>query len=375
MRIAVNVRFFLKDRMEGIARFNYETLKRIVLQNPQDEFFFLFDRDYDQGFIFADNVKPIVLLPPTRHPFILVFWLEVRIKNALKKIKPDIFLSGDTYMSLNSGVKTVIVSHDLAFHHYPEHTRFFDRNFYHYFFPKYHHKADKIIAVSEFTKQDIIKKYGIHESKIDVVHNAANGHFYHIDDHTKAKIKAELTAGNPYFVYLGSIHPRKNIVNLIKAFELFKEKTNSDHFLVIIGRPAWKTGEYFSTLKNSPVRNSIITRQIKRELLPQYIGSADALFYVSFFEGFGIPILEGFEAGIPVVTSNTSSMPEVAGDAALLADPFSPESISEAMEKLASDPQTGTELVKKANERLKFFSWDKSAEKMYSILKEIAEKK
>jgi glycosyltransferase involved in cell wall biosynthesis len=375
MRVAVNVRFFLKDRMEGIARFNYETLKRIVLQNPQDEFFFLFDRDYDQNFIFAENVKPVVLFPPTRHPFILAFWLEVRIKIALKRIKPDVFLSGDTYMPLNSGVKTVIVSHDLAFHHYPEHTRFFDRNFYHYFFPKYHRKADKIIAVSEFTKQDIIKKYGINESKIEVVHNAANGHFYPIDDQTKAKIKSELTEGNPYFVYLGSIHPRKNIVNLIKAFELFKQKTKSDHFLVIIGRPAWKTGEYFNTLKNSPVRNSIITRQIKRESLPQYIGSADALFYVSFFEGFGIPILEGFESGIPVVTSNTSSMPEVAGDAALLADPFSPDSISEAMAKLAGNTQVGTELVKKANERLKFFSWDKSADKMYNILREIAEKK
>lgn len=375
MKIAVNVRFFLKDRMEGIARFNYETLKRIVLQNPQDEFFFLFDRDYDQNFIFAENVKPVVLFPPTRHPFILAFWLEVRIKIALKRIKPDVFLSGDTYMPLNSGVKTVIVSHDLAFHHYPEHTRFFDRNFYHYFFPKYHRKADKIIAVSEFTKQDIIKKYGINESKIEVVHNAANGHFYPIDDKTKAKVKSELTEGNPYFVYLGSIHPRKNIVNLIKAFELFKLKTKSDHFLVIIGRPAWKTGEYFNTLKNSPVRNSIITRQINRESLPQYIGSADALFYVSFFEGFGIPILEGFEAGIPVVTSNTSSMPEVAGDAALLADPFSPDSISEAMEKLAGNPHVGTELVKKANERLKFFSWNKSADKMYNILREIAEKK
>lgn len=375
MRIAVNVRFFLKDRMEGIARFNYETLKRIVLQNPQDEFFFLFDRDYDLGFIFADNVKPIVLLPPTRHPFILAFWLEVRIKNALKKVKPDVFLSGDTYMSLNSGVKTVIVSHDLAFHHYPEHTRFFDRNFYHYFFPKYHHKADKIIAVSEFTKQDIIKKYGIHESKIEVVHNAANGHFYQIDDQTKAKIKAELTAGNPYFVYLGSIHPRKNIVNLIKAFEIFKEKTNSKHFLVIIGRPAWKTGEYFNALNNSPVRSSIITRQIKRESLPQYIGSANALFYVSFFEGFGIPILEGFEAGIPVITSNTSSMPEVAGDAALLVDPDSPQEIADAMERISEKPELCQSLIKKGKIRLKSFCWDKSAEKIYSILREIAEKK
>ncbi|MGE5356383.1 MAG: glycosyltransferase family 4 protein [Deltaproteobacteria bacterium] len=374
MKIAVNVRYLLADRMEGIARFNYETLRRVVKDHPEDEFYFFFDRPYSEKFIFGSNVRPIVLYPPTRHPLLIAFWLELRIKSWLKKLKPDIFLSGDTYMPLNPGVRSAIVSHDLAFLHFPEHMKFSDRLYYNYFFPKFHRRADRIIAVSEFTKKDIIENYKIEGSKIDIVHNAANGHFYQIDDQTKAKIKAELTAGNPYFVYLGSIHPRKNIINLIRGFEIFKEKTNSNHYLVIIGRPAWKTGEYFNALNNSPVRSSIITRQIKRESLPQYIGSADALFYVSFFEGFGIPILEGFEAGIPVVTSNTSSMPEVAGDAALLVDPDSPEAIAGAMQRLVEEPGLSKSLIQKGKERLNAFCWDKSAEKIYSILREIAEK-
>ena len=370
MKVAVNVRFLLNDRMEGIARFNYETLKRIVTNHPEDEFFFFFDRPYNESFIFGENVKPIVLYPPTRHPLLIAYWLEVRIKNQLRKIKPDIFLSGDTYMPMNPGVKTVVVSHDLAFLHFPGHMRFFDKKFYNYFFPKYHKKADKIIAVSEFTRKDIIEKYKIESDKIEVVYNAGNGHFYPVNSDIKTEFRKRLTDGKPYFVYLGSIHPRKNIVNLIKAFEIFKERTDSDHYLAIIGRPAWKTRDFFEALNTSRYKSCIINRQINREELPEYIGSAEALFYVSLFEGFGIPILEGFEAGIPVVTSNSSSMPEVAGDAAFLVDPKSPASIASAMEKLCTDPKLKAALIEKGKNRLDAFSWDKSAEKIYTILLE-----
>jgi glycosyltransferase involved in cell wall biosynthesis len=375
MRVAVNLRFLLKDRMEGIARFNYETLKRMVVNHPDDEFHFIFDRPYCESFIFSENVHPVVLYPPTRHPLLTAYWLEVRVKNYLKSIKPDVFLTGDTYMPLNPGVRTVAVSHDLAFFHYPNHMRFSDRVFYNYFFPKYHQKADRIIAVSEYTKSDIINQYAIPEHKIDVVHNAANGHFYPVSERVKQQTKAKLTGGKPYFVYLGSIHPRKNIVNLIKGFEIFKEKTGTEHFLIIIGRPAWKTRDFYSALDNSKFKDFIINTQIEREKLPDYIGSADAMFYVSLFEGFGIPVLEGFEAGIPVVTSNCTSMPEVAGDAALLVDPNSPEDIAKSMIRLSSDPELCKNLVEKAKKRLNMFSWDCSAEKIYEILKKTAENK
>jgi len=375
MKVAVNLRFLLKDRMEGIARFNYETLKRIVENHPEDEFHFIFDRPYSETFIFSDNVHPVVLYPPTRHPLLTAYWLEVRVKNYLKSIKPDIFLTGDSYMPLNPGVRTVIVSHDLAFLHYPGHMRFSDRIFYNYFFPKYHSRADRIIAVSEYTKSDIINQYSISADKIDVVHNAANGHFYPISDSMKQQTKSKLTGGKPYFVYLGSIHPRKNIVNLIKSFEIYKEKTGNEHFLVIIGRPAWKTRDFYNALKSSKYKDYIISTQIEREKLPNYIGSADAMLYVSLFEGFGIPVLEGFEAGIPVVTSDCTSMPEVAGDAALLVNPNSSEAISESMIRLSSDPELCKNLIEKGKKRLEFFSWDRSAENIYEILKKTADGK
>ena len=271
MRVAVNLRFLLKDRMEGIARFNYETLKRIVINHPEDKFYFIFDRPYSKSFIFAENVYPVVLHPPTRHPLLTAYWLEFRVKKYLRRIKPDVFLTGDTYMPLNPGVKTVAVSHDLAFLHYPGHMRFSDRIFYNYYFPKYHRNADRIIAVSEYTKSDIIEQYSIPADKIEVVHNAGNGHFYPLSENVKKQIKEKLTEGKPYFVYLGSIHPRKNIVNLIKGFEIYREKTGNEHFLLIIGRPAWKTGDFFDTLNNSRYKYFIISTQIEMDRLPEYI--------------------------------------------------------------------------------------------------------
>ncbi len=364
----------LENRMEGVARFNYEILKRIVKNNPQDEFYFLFDRKYSTNFIFGSNVTPIALSPPTRHTTIMPYWLEFKVKNTLKKIKPDIFFSGDTYLSLSSPTPSVIVSHDLGFFHFPEHLRFFDRKYYNYYFKKFHEKANKIIAVSNYTKSDIVKNYGINPKKIEVVYNAANQHFHPIEEKIKKNIKEEISDKNPYFVYLGSIHPRKNLINLIKGFNHFKSKIDNNYHLIIIGRPAFKTEEFYQTLNDSPYKSHIKVMQKKRYELPKYIGSAEALFYVSTFEGFGIPILEGFEAGIPVVTSNTTSMPEVAKDAALLVNPYSPEDISNAMEQIYSDKDLCKKLIEKGNQRLKYFSWDKSAEKTYKIIKEVAEK-
>lgn len=371
MKIAVNTRLLIKTRMEGIARYNYESLKRMVLAHPEDQFYFIFDRPYSDDFIFAENVTPIRVFPPTRHPIILLYWLEWALPRKLKEINPDVFLSGDTYLSLRSKYPTVLVSHDLAYLHYPDHIPWDHRLYYKIFFPLFHRKAKALISVSQYTKEDIIYQYGIDSQKITVAHNAPNGHFYSQDKETQDRIRKELTGGRPYFVYLGSIHPRKNLVNLIKAFDLFKEQSEAPYCLLIIGRPAWNTDEFYKALEESPYKKDIIHRQFERSVLPQYIGSSEALCYISLFEGFGIPILEGFEAGVPVITSNKSSMPEVAGDAALLADPSKPDSIKDQMMNLYQNSSLKNELVKKGKKRLEAFSWDNTAKILYDKLVEV----
>ncbi len=373
MKIAINARELLKGRMEGIGRYIFETTKRMVLDHPEDEFYFFFDRAYDPSFIFADNVRPIVVHPQARHPILWYLWFEWGVPYYLKKYNIDVFYSGDTYASMKTSVATLIVCHDIAYRHYPDHIRTSHKRYYQNNFPKFHRKADHIVAVSNFTKQDIIRTYEIDPKKVTVGYNATPSGFVPLAEKDKIEIRKELTEGNPYFMYVGSLHPRKNVVNLIKAFDLFKKQHGTNHKLVLVGRMAWKNEALKKTYETTAHRDDIIfTGHISNGQLPRYLAAATALTYVSVFEGFGIPILEGMSSGTPVITSNVSSMPEVAGNAALLIDPHDPESIAKGMHKIISNTQSRQDLISKGFERAKAFSWQNTANHIYQELERIA---
>jgi len=372
MKIAINARELLKGRMEGIGRYIFETTRQMVLDHPEDEFYFFFDRKYDPSFIFADNVTPIIVYPQSRHPILWYIWFEIAIPYYLKKYKIDAFYSGDTYLSMKTKVPTLLVCHDVAYKHYPDHIKKIHLDYYENNFAKFHKRADHIVAVSEFTKQDIIRIYNLEEEKITVGHNATPTGFLAKSEEEKTRIKNELTQGNPYFIYVGSLHPRKNVINLIRAFDHFKKTHKTNHKLVLVGRMAWKNEGLQEISNTTEYRDDIIfTGHVSNENLPLYLASADALTYVSVFEGFGIPILEGMSCGVPVITSNVSSMPEVAGDAALLIDPHDPLSISEGMWNIVSNNSLRNDLISKGYERVKIFSWKKTADHIYNQLEKI----
>jgi len=375
MNIAVNARLLQRSRMEGICRYIHETTKRMVLNQPDHTFYFFFDRPYDEFFIYADNVIPVVVGPQARHPILWYLWFEWVLPYQFKKYKIDVFYSGDTYLSLRSKVPTLLVSHDIAYAHYPDHIRWSHLKHYQYYFPKYHHRADHIVAVSEFTKQDIIEKYKLEPDKVSVGYNASPEGFKILDDSKKDQVRQKLTNGAPYFIYVGSLHPRKNVVNLIKAFDLFKATYNTSHKLVLVGRMAWNNEELKEVSKKLSHKEDIIFTGHLEHSLPEYLAAADALTYVSVFEGFGIPILESMMSGVPVITSNVSSMPEVAGNAALLIDPKNPEEISEAMFRIVDNVNLRNSLVEKGQGRVNFFSWDDTAKHNWKVLLQLANSK
>jgi len=372
MKIAINARELLKGRMEGIGRYIFETTRQMVLDHPDDEFFFFFDRKYDASFIFADNITPIIVYPQSRHPLLWYIWFEITIPYYLKKYEIDAFYSGDTYLSMKTKVPTLLVSHDVAYKHYPKYIKKIHLDYYENNFAKFHKKADHIVAVSEFTRQDIIKIYNLNPAKVSVGHNATPLGFLPKTEEEKTSIKNNLTEGCPYFIYVGSLHPRKNVVNLIRAFDKFKKDHQSVHKLVLVGRMAWKNEELQDVFITTEYRNDIIfTGHVSNIKLPKYLAAADALTYVSVFEGFGIPILEGMSSGTPVITSNVSSMPEVAGKAALLIDPHDPNSIAEGMWQIVYNTELRDRLITKGYERVKAFSWKKTADHIYKELEKL----
>ena len=372
LKVAVNTRLLLKGRMDGIPRFIHETTRRMVLANPAVEFHFLFDRAYDPQFVYADNVIPHVLHPQARHPILWYLWFEHSVRRFLDKNNIDVFYSGDMYLSLGTKVKTLYVSHDLNYIHYPKGLKFRDRKYLQYYFPKFHRRADHIIAVSEFTKMDIVKQLGIKEPKISVAYNATPDGFDIMSEEGKDKVRQLYSGGKPFFFFVGSLHPRKNLTRLLAAFDKFKMEKGSEHRLIIYGRRAFKTGEIFSVYEKMRYKEDVIFIDNDDCSVQDIMPAATALCYPSIFEGFGIPILEAFSCGVPVITSNVSSMPEVAGTAAILIDPFKIEDISDAMNKSLNTSVTKP-LIEQGLQRIHKFSWKSSAQIIYSKLLELAD--
>ena len=372
MRIAVNARVLQKGRMEGVARYIYEVTRRMVANHPEHEFIFLFDRPFDPEFIFGSNVTAVQIGVPARLPILFKLWFEYSVHRALKKYKVDVFFSGDAYLSIRSKVPAVMVSHDLAFIHYPKHLPGHHLRYYNKYFPLFHKRADHIIAVSQATKADITKQFGLSADKISVGYNATPKGFAPVDESVKIKIRNEYSNGKPYFIYLGSLHPRKNIVKLIEAFSTYKSQDQTNHQLVIVGRPAWNFDQIHKAYNNSLFKDEIHMYHDIKEEAKEMLASAEALIYISTFEGFGIPILEGFSSGVPVITSNISSMPEVAGDAAILVDPIDKNGIVEAMRSIHTDTSLTTSLIAKGHKRTKAFDWDRTAEIVYDSIMKIS---
>ena len=376
MKIVVNTRLLLKDRLEGIGWFSFETLKRITSAHPEVDFVFLFDRPYAEEFIFGENIVPVVIPPQARHPILFYIWFEFAVKYQLKKQKADLFLSPDGYLPLSTEVKSVAVIHDLNFEHYPKDVPFRDRMYYHRFFPKFAEKASRIATVSEYSKSDIIQSYGIQESKIDVVYNGANLGFIPLGEEEKRFVRQKYTGGSPFFIFIGSLHPRKNMARLFKAFDAFIEKNGAEMRLLIVGQKKNWTSEIenaFLAMKNKEY--VVFTGRMLSEELHTVLASAFALAYVPYFEGFGIPIMEAFYCGTPVITSNITSMPEISGDAACLVDPFSVESITNGLEKVYKDPVYRMDLIQKGNERKNLFTWDRSASLLWDCMLRALEEK
>ena len=338
MRIAVNTRLLIKDKLDGIGRFTCESFRRITLQHPEHDFFFIFDRPYDESFVFSTNVKPVVVGPPARHVLLYLFWFEISLPFIFRKIKPDLFISPDGFLSLSTRVPSIDVIHDLNFEYYPKDLPGQVSCYYRHFFPRFARKAKRIATVSNYSKKDISRQYNIDPEKIDVVYNGANLIFSPIGDKKKEEVRKRYTGGIPYFIFIGALHPRKNLTSLFRAFDVFRSESKADCKLMIVGPRMWWTSSIRKAYESMVHKDDVIfTGRIALEDLHHVLASAVALTYVSYFEGFGIPVAEAFACHTPVIASNLTSLPEVAGDAALLVDPFSIEQIAEAMARIFTD--------------------------------------
>ncbi len=375
MRIAVNTRLLIKDKLGGIGFFTCQTLKRITRAHPEHTFYFIFDRNWDSEFVFSDNIIPVKLKPPTRHPILWHIWFQYRIPRLLKKIKPDLFLSPDGFISLHTNVPSLAVIHDINFLHFPQDLPFFVRKYYLKYFPLFAKKAQRISTVSEYSKTDMIDNYALAPGKIDVVYNGVDSIFKPLAQKEQQKIREKYCEGNPFFIFIGSLLPRKNLPKLFKAFDLFKQETEFPHKLILIGDPMHSFREIDQTFSVMKFKTDVLLiGRVQRDETALLLASSRALLFVSYFEGFGIPLIEAFRSEVPVLAGNQTSLPEIGNDAALYVDPFSVQSIKEGMIEIDQNKMLREQLVSKGVTQGEKYTWDRSAgllwksiEKMLSV--------
>jgi glycosyltransferase involved in cell wall biosynthesis len=368
-KIAVNTRLLRKNAMDGIGWVTYNTLKEITVNHPEVEFHFLFDSGIEDEFLFSKNIIPHNLFPPAKHALLNVIWFEWSTRWLLKKIKPDLFFSPDGILCLGWKGKQYGIIHDINYEHRPKDLKFTNRIYYKYFIPKSAEKACRLTTVSHYSKNDIVNTYKINADKIDVIHLGINDFFHPTSEKDKEHTKNKFTHGCNYFIFIGTLSPRKNIVRLMQAFDVFKTETNSNFKLVLAGKEMYKGEELHYQKEQLKNRNDIIfTGRLNNTDLNDLLAAAFCMIFVPLFEGFGLPPIEAMQCSVPVIASNVTSIPEIAGDASLLVNPYNVQEIKSAMRKIYEDSALRTSLIEKGNLHKEQFTWKNTANLLWGSI-------
>lgn len=300
-----------------------------------------------------------------------VFLPLALLRNRLGKNRLDVFFSPAHYSPRFAPCPTVVTIHDVAYLHYPE--EFLKRDLYQLRnWTRYSiNQASRIIAVSKTTKKDVMTFYKVPEKKVEVVYN---GFEKEIDDSQIPSGIEEIDnkIKPPYLLYVGTIQPRKNITALIRAFSQLSKEHPELH-LVITGKRGWLFDQIFKEARDLYLDNKIIfTGYVSDEELVYLYQKAFCFVLPSYYEGFGIPVLEAMSFGCPVIASFSSSLPEVGGEAALYFDPADYKDLADKVKLLYDDKSLAKELIRKGRERIKQFSWNTCAKETLEILKNVA---
>lgn len=346
-----------------------QELKKI--SHPNDQFVLYSKEPLRDGLEdLPKNFLSRVLNWPPRY-----FWTQLRLTWEMIRDKPDVLFIPAHILPLIVGKKTLTLCHDVGFERYPELYSKKDLYYHRFGIRRAKVSADKIIAPSEFTRQEMIKLYQIPPEKIITIYNGFDPTFWQdpVMIEEQRKVFAKYQIQKPYLFYIGRLELKKNIPNLIIGFRKYLHKhPDSDLKLVLAGNYGYGFNQILKLISDIQLNDQIIlTGYLSRNEHKVILTMAEIFIFPSNYEGFGFPVLEAMACQVPVICSNRASLPEIAGPAAELVDPDRPEMMVMAIEKILTDNSRRQELIDKGRKRCQDFSWQRCAEKTYQLIQSL----
>ena len=363
MKIAFSARG-LSIPSGGVHQFIKSLIPALVKQRGDDELFILYNQDKFLGL--ASECSEIVIKGDNR-----IYWDFIQVPKMLQELKVDAAVFPKNIVPFFLMCRSYVVVHDLAYFEkqlnaYP----FLDTMYMRTLMSRSANRADAIFAVSENTKKDIIRHTKCDPNKITVTYEAADNMYCPINDDSVLKqVKQKYNLPDDFILYVGSLSPRKNINRLLEAFSNLR--TSIPHDIVLTGSKSWKDSSVFQTMQSLNLSERIkILGYVEHDDMPALYNLARAYVYPTLYEGFGLPVLEAMQCGCPVVASNATSIPEVAGDAAILINPLDTKALSDAIHQVLTDNKLREKIVAQGFRQSKKFSWNRCAEIMLKTIRQ-----
>ncbi len=355
-------------RRAGLGRYA-ESLTRALIARAPDRYALFYNRERGAEPLAGLEHVPAHTIALGYKPWRMLVWLGQLAHVGFDRLLPGaaLFHATEHLLLPLRSIPTVLTVHDLIFRHLPEHHKPLNRWYLNLTMPLYCRRATHIIAVSACTRRDLLTLYGLPPDKVTVIPEAADPRFRPQSSDIVAAVRTRYGLPERYLLAVGTIEPRKNLTRLLRAFEALRAEQLTDA-LVIVGKRGWLYGDFFAALERSPARDAVLfPGYVADEDLPAIYGGAQALAFPSLYEGFGLPVLEALACGTPVVTANTSAIPEAGGDAVLYCDPTDLEALTAALRHILRDATLREEMRARGLVQAARFSWERAAEETQAV--------